>query len=173
MNFRKASMSVASEPFRNQANTQEAHPVPTGYSFNPAIDAATNEIEILAAKRTEALRSLAYVSRELQVVLAAARNISRPVPAHWVCCAGEEICPGTLLPEGPENLRCNRCRRLAKPRDQVMRKFLPTDKLSKEQETTILQTKKACEDLKADLDRIEEQVRAAREKFQRKQHGWI
>jgi hypothetical protein len=167
MNFRKASMSAATEPFRNTSPD-----VPAGYSFNPAVDSPSNEIEILAAKRTDVLRSLSYVSRELQTVLAAARSVSRPVPAHWVCCAGEEVCPGTLLPEGPENLRCNRCQRLAKPRDQVMRKFLPTDKLSQEQEQNILKTKTACVELAADLAVIEEQVRVAGIKFQRKQRGW-
>jgi hypothetical protein len=167
MNYRKASMSMSVTHFTNATVAG----VPAGYSFDVS-DSPTNEIEVLAAKRTEALRSLAYVSRELQVVLAAARNISRPVPAHWVCCSGEEICPGTLLPEGPENLRCNRCHRLAHPRDQVMRKYLPTDTLSKEQGKQILRTKAACEQLKADLDKIEEEIRAAGIKFQRRQHGW-
>jgi hypothetical protein len=167
MNYREASMSMSVTHFTNATGAG----VPAGYSFDVG-DSPTNEIEVLAAKRTEALRSLAYVSRELQLVLAAARNISRQLPAHWVCCAGQEVCPGTLLPEGPENLRCNRCQRLAKPRDQVMRKYLPTDKLSREQEKQILQTKAACEQLAKDLAAIEEQIRVAGIKFQRRQHGW-
>ena len=161
-------MSASIETFHNPQNA----PVPAGYSFIPGVDAPTNEAEILAGRRADVLRALASVSRGLQVLLAAARNVERPLPAHWVCMAGPEECPGTLLSEGPENLRCNRCQRLAKPRDPLMRKFLPSGRLTPDAEKEILRTKKACEELEADLHEIERQIDVARNKFQRRQHGW-